>query len=391
MIASICAMVLLALLSVSTATDQPVVATIETSLATATAQIRQYAIDGDSNTFFASAKSPGSADHFTFVFDQPVSVQSISVVTGRPDGSDALDEGKLEVSSDGKTFRELARFTDGKVKAAPGENGVRAVRIRPTVDMQHPLAIRELTIQSEPSVAVFKYPVEFVVDVTDEPEMKDWAENVAKVCTQAYPMINEELKSHGFKPPRVVTLSLKKDYRGVAFASGNRITGSVEYFKEHANDVGAMVHETVHVVQHYRGEGNPGWLVEGVSDYIRFFKFEPGKIGRINANRAHYNGSYRVTAAFLAYVTDKYDKQLVRKLNEAMRTGRYKKEMFQELTGKGLEDLDKEWRAALPEVAATVRTVQAALAVCVRSRSPRPVRCSSVPVGLSRPRRLARR
>ena len=107
--------------------------------------------------------------------------------------------------------------------------------------------------------------------------------------------------------------------------------------------MGAMVHETVHVVQHYNGRGNPGWLVEGVSDYIRFFKFEPGKIGRINPERAHYNGSYRVTAAFLAYVTDKYDKQLVQKLNKVMREGRYKKEIFQELTGKSLEDLDKEW------------------------------------------------
>jgi Peptidase of plants and bacteria len=145
----------------------------------------------------------------------------------------------------------------------------------------------------------------------------------------------------------VVTLALKNDYRGVAFASGGGITGSVAYFKEHPADVGAIVHETVHVVQNYHGERNPGWLVEGISDYIRFFKFEPGKIGRINPNRARYNGSYRVTAAFLAYVTDKYDKHLVQKLNKLMREGRYKKEIFHELTGKSLEDLDKEWRAAL--------------------------------------------
>jgi hypothetical protein len=146
-----------------------------------------------------------------------------------------------------------------------------------------------------------------------------------------------------------VTLTLKNDYRGVAFASGARITGSVAYFKEHPDDVGAMVHETVHVVQHYRGGGNPGWLVEGVSDFIRFFKFEPGKIGRINADRAHYNGNYRVTAAFLAFVAEKYDKQLVLKLNKLMREGHYKKDIFHELTGKGLEELDKEWRAKLKQ------------------------------------------
>ena len=38
-------------------------------------------------------------------------------------------------------------------------------------------------------------------------------------------------------------MTLKK-MDGVAYASGNRITGSVEYFKSHPDDFGAMVHET---------------------------------------------------------------------------------------------------------------------------------------------------
>jgi hypothetical protein len=327
--------------------SQPVRVTIETTLATANGQIRQFAFDGDSSTFFASGKHPTNSDHFTFEFDKPVKAKSIAIVTGRTDGNDALSSGKLEVSSDGKTFHEMTQFDDGKTKAAPGDEAIKAVRIQPTANMNHALAIRELTIDSDPPVAVFKYPVEFHLDVADEPELKGWAENVARICTREYPMINEELKSDGYKPPTVVTLAMKRDYRGVAFASGSRITGSVTYFQDHPNDVGAMVHEAVHVVQHYNGRGNPGWLVEGVSDYIRFFKFEPGKIGRINPERAHFNGSYRVTAAFLAYVTDKYDKQLVRKLNKLMREGRYKNAIFQELTGKSLEDLDKEWTATL--------------------------------------------
>ena len=51
----------------------------------------------------------------------------------------------------------------------------------------------------------------------------------------------------------------------------------MKYFKANPDDIGAMVHETVHCVQLYRGRGNPGWLVEGVADYVRFFKYEPGK------------------------------------------------------------------------------------------------------------------
>jgi hypothetical protein len=108
-----------------------------------------------------------------------------------------------------------------------------------------------------------------------------------------------------------------------------------------------MVHETVHVVQDYRDPDCPGWLVEGIADYIRFFKYEPGKIGRIDPRRARYDGAYRQSAAFLAYVCDKYDKALVRKINARLREGRYRDEVFKELTGKTVEELGAEWKASL--------------------------------------------
>ena len=38
------------------------------------------------------------------------------------------------------------------------------------------------------------------------PEMQEWADNVARICEQAYPMINAELASDGFKPPHLVTM-----------------------------------------------------------------------------------------------------------------------------------------------------------------------------------------
>jgi Peptidase of plants and bacteria len=325
----------------------PVAASVESTLATASAHIRQLAFDGDASTFFESEKNAGASDHFTLVFDNPVVIDRIIALSGRPDGSDKLEAGILEASADGKTFRDRAHFCDGTALAVPGIQPVRAVRIKPSADLKHPLVIREIAIESKPAIAVFQYPVEILVDVGGDPEMKSWAEKIARVCERAYPMINEELKSDGFTPPRRITMTLKKSYRGVAAASGDRIVGSLSYFKQHRDDVGAMIHETTHVVQHYRGAHNPGWLVEGISDYVRFFKFEPGKIGKINAERAHYNGSYRVTAAFLAFVAGKYDKVLVTKLNKRMREGHYKDEAFHDLTGKSLHELDEEWRAAL--------------------------------------------
>src|ERR1700689_1925104 len=123
-------------------------------------------------------------------------------------------------------------------------------------------------------------------------------------------MINEELPSEGFRPLTQITMTLRNDYKGVAAAGGGRITGSVKYFKSHPDDIGAMVHETVHCVQAYRTHG-PGWLVEGIADYIRFFKFEPGKIGNL-ARDPHFDGSYRTSAAFLNFAAEKYDRDLVK-------------------------------------------------------------------------------
>ena len=327
--------------------EPPVSATIETSLATDGDQIRQLAFDSDPDTMFVSAGNVGRDDHFTFVFDKPVGIQSITVTTGHPDGRDILEMGGVQVSRDGKTFEGLATFVQGIARSEVTEQSVQAVRIASGADSPHPLVIREMAIKSEPAVAVFEYPVEFVVDVSDAPEMKDWAEKTAAICQRSYPMINEELKSDGYKPPRLITMALKNDYRGVAATSGTHIVGAVKFFKDHPDDVGAMVHETVHVVQRYRGRRNPGWLVEGVADYVRFFKFEPGNLGKIDAQRAHYNGSYRVSAAFLAFLVEKYDREIVRKLNRLLRAGEYREETFREFTGKDLEELDDEWRATL--------------------------------------------
>jgi hypothetical protein len=326
-----------------------VAVTIDTTLNTAPRQIRQFAFDGDPNTYFASSQNAGRADHFTLVLDKPVAVKSIEVITGRPRGGDLLAAGTLEVSGDGKTFEELAIFVEGVASAKPAGRPLRAIRIKPAADLKHPLAIREFVIESEPAVAIFKYPVEFLVNVDDAPEMKDWAEKAAQICERQYGMICEELKSDGFKPPQVIAMTLRRSYTGVAATAGDRITGSVKYFKAHPHDVGALVHETVHCVQQYRrgGSQNPGWLVEGIADYIRFFKYEPGKLKPLRPDDARYNGSYQVTAAFLAFVGDKYDKALVRKLNAIMREGKYKEEVWKELTGKTVEELGEEWKASL--------------------------------------------
>jgi hypothetical protein len=327
--------------------SKPMMVSVESTLETSGNHIRQLVFDGDLQTSFVSSRNPGASDHFTMVLERPATVRRIEVTTGQPDGSDKLEAGTLEVSGDGQKFEEVAKFADGVARFEPKDRPVLSIRIKPGAELTHALVIREIAIDSTEPVATFQYPIEFTVDVADAPEMKEWADKVARLCEQWYPRLNEELKSDGYKPATQISLSLKTSYNGVAMAGGTKITGSVKFFKDHPKDLGAMIHETCHVIQRYRGRGNPGWLVEGVADYVRFFVYEPGQAGPVNPNRAHYNNSYRTTASFLAYVSEKYDKQLVLKLNKLMREGKYKEDAFKDLTGKTVQELDEEWLASL--------------------------------------------
>lgn len=324
-----------------------VAASIETTLATGQKQIRQFAMDGDPDTYFASDKNPSKSDHFSVVLDAPVSVASIRVLTGKPDGTEALERGVIEVSRGGKDFQAVGKFEKGVAAAKLTGTTATIIRIRPSEDLDHRLAIREIEIDANPPVKVFKYPVEFVLDSSDAPEMKEWLEKAGRICERNYEMLCDDLMSPGFKPTTLIYINLRNDYNGVAQASGNHILGSVKYFKSHADDFGAMVHETTHCIQLYRSRRNPGWLVEGIADYERFFRYEPGNIGRLNVQRANYDGSYRVTAAFLNYVSQQYDPLLVKKLNVLMREGRYSEDGWKEITGKTVAELNTEWKRSL--------------------------------------------
>ena len=333
---------------------RPVVFTaIESSLPTATNHIRQYAFDGDAATYFATDRKPIKDDHITLRFDEPVVCNAVQLQSGLPNGENSV-AGKVvcEASADGKLFEPIEKFLVPRFapNAGPGGGtrvGMKALRFRFSDDLPHTLVIREIVLDTTPRVVRFRHPIEFTLDVSDAPEMKEWGEKVVRVCERQYPSICDELASPGFVPPTQLRMTLKNDYAGVAAAGGGKITGSVKYFKSKPDDIGAMVHETVHCVQLYRGRNLPGWLVEGIADYYRFWRYEPGKAGRLTPERARYDGSYRTTAAFLAFVSDKYDPNAVTKLNAALRENKYDVGIWKTLTGKTVEELNQEWRQSL--------------------------------------------
>jgi hypothetical protein len=164
-----------------------------------------------------------------------------------------------------------------------------------------------------------------------------------------YPKIVQLLPSEGYEAPTNVTIRYREDMRGTpASASGTRINCNIDWFKKNLKGeaVGSVVHEMVHVVQQYGrarrdnpdATRTPGWLVEGIPDYIRWFLYEPqtkgAEITPRNISRAKYDASYRITGNFLNWVTLKYDRDIARKLNAAARAGKYKEELWKDYTGK---------------------------------------------------------
>jgi hypothetical protein len=116
--------------------------------------------------------------------------------------------------------------------------------------------------------------------------------------------------------------------------------------------IGSVLHELVHVVQQYKTRDNPGWMVEGIADYFRWFHYEPAahvpKISAGSAARAKYSDSYQTTAGFLEYVVKNHDHEFVVKMNAAMRQGRYSPDLWKEYTGMTVQDLWSEYVKSLP-------------------------------------------
>lgn len=196
-----------------------------------------------------------------------------------------------------------------------------------------------------------KYSVS--LDASEVPELSDWArETLIPMVQDWYPKIIALLPSSHYKPSRRLTIIFKRDMRGVANTSGTTITCAGAWYLQHRKDeaVGSIVHEMVHVVQQYGDHPAPGWLVEGIADYIRFYLFEPELHGADIAPRAagkdHYDDSYRVTANFLNWVILQGNTTLLTTLNAALRRGNYNDKLWLRLTGHSLQELGDAWKLA---------------------------------------------
>lgn len=200
----------------------------------------------------------------------------------------------------------------------------------------------------------------FTLDTTVAPDLTEWADlKLRPVVQEWYPKIVALLPSDGFTARTNVTIRFRNDMGGTPASAGGRFVNcNAGWFRRELQReaLGSVVHELVHIVQSYgggrrngpNGTRMPGWLVEGIPDYIRWFLYEPqtkgAEITARNLDRARHDASYRISANFLDWVATHHDPKLVLKLNAAGRAGAYREELWKDATGRTVEELGAEWR-----------------------------------------------
>jgi hypothetical protein len=203
--------------------------------------------------------------------------------------------------------------------------------------------------------------------------LTEWAhKDLAPVVRAWYPKLVAMLPSEGYEAPKRVGVTFSANMQGVAATGGTRVRCAAGWFRQNLQGEarGAVVHELAHVVQNYgiarRNNPNatrtPGWVVEGICDYIRWFLYEPqthgAEITSRNISRARYDANYRISGNFLNWVTETYDKDIVRKLNAAAREGKYSEDLWKTATGHTVQELGDEWKASLEKKIAAEATQQ---------------------------------
>jgi predicted alpha-1,2-mannosidase len=295
--------------------------------------------------------------HFAEIFDSGLGTRVENItINGQP----ALTNFDTYAAAGGMNKAVVREFPD----IAPDAQGNIVIRISATPDSPDQNAKisgieilksgagAETSSPSPFSIKTADGKCEIVINTAEAPELKDWAENhLAPVLAEWYPKIVALLPSEGFTAPTHFRVTLKP-MDGVAYTSGTEVVANSSWLGTELNGeaVGALVHEMVHVVQQFNGD-NPSWLVEGTADYVRWFKYEPQSHGadivwmrRLRHFTPRYDASYRISANFLNWVTEKYDKEIVTQLNAAMRADIYDDNLWKKYTGKTPQQLGEEWK-----------------------------------------------
>ncbi|UGU15696.1 basic secretory family protein [Sinomicrobium kalidii] len=221
--------------------------------------------------------------------------------------------------------------------------------------MRKIICIAVLMVTMVPALAqnreVIRKKGKTLIFTNDDPGLKkEVRSGLIKNFFKVYPKLVRD-----FNPRATDTVRVKIDtaYNGVAYAHNGKVTISSRWLEKKPGDTDVITHEVMHLVQAYPPDSGPGWLTEGIADYVRYVygvdnekagwslpAYEPGH---------HYENSYRITARFLVWLTENRNKDIVPLLDEHMRNKTYSPELWKTYTSKSLDDLWTMYQAS-PEL-----------------------------------------
>jgi hypothetical protein len=168
----------------------------------------------------------------------------------------------------------------------------------------------------------------------------------------------QEAKRFNPKTRRRVVFFVNPAYTGVAATANGIVDYNPKWLRDHPEDIDVVTHEVMHIAQAYPNGSAPGWLTEGIADYARYVYGVNNQAGnwKLPDYKAEqrYTNSYRTMARFLVWLDQHGYPKLVNQLDAAARTRTYTPEIWQQKTGKTLDELWASYAAA-PAVQLTYR------------------------------------
>lgn len=156
-----------------------------------------------------------------------------------------------------------------------------------------------------------------------------------------WPQLVAVLGAENVALPDTVIFKLSATQKAPGVTSGNVITLSAEWHKNHPDDSGMVVHELTHVVQSYP-PGTPTWLTESITDYLRYYLLVPEPITAPSPT-ASYTEGYRTGAWFLARLVMLSESDtFIRELSQTCQRGESGVNFIETRFGKSLDALWKE-------------------------------------------------
>ena len=182
------------------------------------------------------------------------------------------------------------------------------------------------------------------LDASETPNLAKWAEEARDLMVEWQPRLSNLMPSK-FDLPDTISLIMKKTDEGIAYADGNTIVVSSHWIEKHPDDIGLIVHELVHVLQAYPNF-EPGWITEGVADYLRWAVYESKPLDwfPLTNDDNGYASGYRITAGFLLWLDQTHIPGINTYLNRAMQDTSYSDEIFNNHSGMTVHQLWEQYK-----------------------------------------------